>query len=53
MHKYRLVREDANGREKPSVVLAHEHGVSSTTVLRILKKNQVKPFKISKIPSTK
>lgn len=33
------VRQDRNGREKSSAVLGYEHGVSSTTILRVLRKN--------------
>ena len=45
------VRKDRYGREKTSFILAAEQGVSSTTVLRVLKRNNFRPCKTTKKPS--
>jgi hypothetical protein len=39
------VRADRNGREKCSARLDYEHGISSTTILRVLKRNEFRPCK--------
>ena len=44
------VRKDKSGREKPSAVLGYEHGLSSTTILRVLKRNGMKSCKTTKKP---
>ena len=44
------VRKDANGREKPAAVLAYEHNVSATAILRVLKRNRLRWRKTTKKP---
>jgi hypothetical protein len=39
------VRADRNRREKCSAYLGYEHGVSSTTILRVLRRNGFRPCK--------
>jgi hypothetical protein len=39
------VRADRNGREKCSARLDYEHGVSSITILRVLKRNEFRSCK--------
>ena len=45
------VRKDRDGREKSSYTLAAEQGISSTTVLKVLKRNNFRPCKTTKKPS--
>lgn len=45
------VRKDRDGREKSSYTLAAEQGISSTTILRVLKRNNFRPYKTTKKPS--
>ena len=45
------VRKDRDGREKTSFMLAAEQGISSTTILRILKQNNFRPCKNTKKPA--
>ena len=45
------VRKDRYGREKTSFMLAAEQGISSTTVLRVLKRNNFRSIKTTKKPS--
>ena len=42
------IRKDRDGREKTSFMLAAEQGISSTTILRILKRNNFRPCKTIK-----
>ena len=44
------VRKDTNGREKPAAVLAYEHNISATTILRVLKRNRLRWRKTLKNP---
>ena len=44
------VRHDRNGREKSSAVLGYEHGVSSTTILNVLRRNNFRPCKSTMKP---
>lgn len=44
------VRKDRYGREKPSFMLAAEQEISSTTVLRVLKRNNFRLVKTTKKP---
>ena len=44
------VRHDRNDREKSSAVLGYEHGVSSTTILNILRRNNFRPCKSTMKP---
>jgi len=39
------VRKDKNGREKPAAVLGYETGLSSFTILKILKQNGLRSVK--------
>lgn len=45
-----LVRQDRNSREKPSSVLGFENGVSSSTILRVLRRNKMRCVKTTKKP---
>ncbi len=42
------VRKDRYGREKTSFMLAAEQGLSSTTILKVLKRNGFRPCKTTK-----
>ena len=44
------VRHDRNGREKSSAVLGYEHGVSATTILNVLRRNNFRPCKSTMKP---
>lgn len=46
-----VVRKDRDGREKTSFMLAAEQGISSITILRILKRNNFRPCKTTKKPA--
>ena len=46
----KLATTDRNAREKPSAVLGYEHGFSSTTILKVLKRNGFKSSKPTKKP---
>ena len=45
------IRKDRYGREKTSFMLAREQGLSSSTVLRVLRRNGFRPCKTTKKPS--
>ena len=45
------IRKDRDGREKTSFMLAAEQGISSSSVLRLLKRNNFRPCKTTKKPS--
>ena len=45
------VRASRHGREKSSITLGYEHGVSASTILNILHKHQFKSCKTTKKPS--
>ena len=44
------VRKDRNGREKSSAMLAFDHELSSSTILKVLKKNGFRACKSTKKP---
>ena len=44
------VRHDRNGREKSSAVLGYEHGVSSTVILGVLRRNNFRSCKFTMKP---
>ena len=46
-----IVRKNRYGREKTSFMLAAEQGISSITVLRVLRRNNFRACKITKKPS--
>ena len=45
------VRHDRNSREKSSTVLGYEHGVSCTTILNVLRRNNFRSCKTTMKPS--
>ena len=45
------VRKDRYGRKKTSFMLAAEQGISSTTILRVLHRNNFRSYKTTKKPS--
>lgn len=47
------VKKDRYGRSKPSWVLASEHKLSPTTILKVLHKNNMRPRKETKKPGLK
>ena len=44
------VRKDRDGREKSSARIGYEHKLSSTTILKVMKRNNMRPCKTTKKP---